>query len=265
MNKKELINTILIDIKELETMMDSFHGIETIPEGLLNMALMKSERIIEHVKNINNCTSDYKNTEPQQNTTSFNDNNNTTEIKNNIEPKKETIINDTINETSNNTIDVKVVEETEEIITKVETDNKTQEPTFIEQTEKIEIKEEKIEDNIDKQITKTIEVKKEKNTPIKEYKKSINDKISDTENKKISKIMGKPITDLTKSLGINDRFFYQRELFQGNVSLMTKTLQELNNMDSYSDAYAFIVANFDWDEEEQATSEFLNYIQRRFI
>ena len=76
--------------------------------------------------------------------------------------------------------------------------------------------------------------------------------------------IGKPIADLTKGLGINDRFLFQRELFEGNADLMKQTLQQLNELPDYNAAQTFISSNFKWETEKEATSAFLNYIKRRF-
>ncbi len=74
-----------------------------------------------------------------------------------------------------------------------------------------------------------------------------------------------PISDLKKALGLNDRFFYQRELFGENADLMNQTLNQLNQMNGFEDARNFLFANFNWDQEEEAVVSFLNLIQRRFL
>jgi len=73
-----------------------------------------------------------------------------------------------------------------------------------------------------------------------------------------------PIKDLKKALGINDRFFYQRELFGGNADLMNQTLDQLNQMNNLEDARNFLLANFHWDPEEEAVMRFLELVERRF-
>jgi outer membrane biosynthesis protein TonB len=74
-----------------------------------------------------------------------------------------------------------------------------------------------------------------------------------------------PIADLKRALGINDRFFFQRELFGGNANLMNQTLDQLNEMDGVADARNFLLANFNWDKENDAVASFLELIERRFI
>lgn len=73
-----------------------------------------------------------------------------------------------------------------------------------------------------------------------------------------------PITSLKKALGINDRFFYQRELFGGNADLMNQTLDQLDQMSGLEDARNFLMANFNWNPEDEATVGFLELVERRF-
>ncbi len=74
-----------------------------------------------------------------------------------------------------------------------------------------------------------------------------------------------PVSDLRKALGINDRFFYKRELFGNNADLMNQTLDQLNQMDSINDARNFLLTNFNWDTENEAMISFMELIERRFL
>ncbi|MGQ1888970.1 hypothetical protein ACT29H_00860 [Thermophagus sp. OGC60D27] len=74
-----------------------------------------------------------------------------------------------------------------------------------------------------------------------------------------------PVQDLKKALGINDRFFFQRELFGGNADVMNQTLDQLNQMNGIEDARSFLLANFHWDPEEDAVNRFLELVERRFL
>jgi hypothetical protein len=74
-----------------------------------------------------------------------------------------------------------------------------------------------------------------------------------------------PVADLRKAIGINDRFFYQRELFNGNSDLMNQTLDQLNAMNGIDDAQNFLLANFSWDPESDAVLSFMELVERRYI
>ncbi|MFO8001156.1 MAG: hypothetical protein R6U46_07925 [Marinilabilia sp.] len=74
-----------------------------------------------------------------------------------------------------------------------------------------------------------------------------------------------PIADLRKAMGINDRFYYQRELFGGSAGLMNQTLDQLNEMQSMDDARNFLLTNFNWDPENEAVISFLEIVERRYL
>ncbi|MFT3737904.1 MAG: hypothetical protein QM786_04035 [Breznakibacter sp.] len=77
-------------------------------------------------------------------------------------------------------------------------------------------------------------------------------------------LIGKPIDDIKKAIGINDRFLFQRELFSNNAGLMDQTIDEINRLSSFTDAQRFIQSNFDWDYNVATTETFMNLVRRRF-
>lgn len=79
------------------------------------------------------------------------------------------------------------------------------------------------------------------------------------------KQIGKPVNDIRKAFGLNDRFYYQRELFNGNPELFNQTLDQINQMDSYDSAAHFLKSNFHWTEDNDVAGSFLKSVKRRFI
>jgi chemotaxis protein histidine kinase CheA len=74
-----------------------------------------------------------------------------------------------------------------------------------------------------------------------------------------------PIADLKKAMGINDRFFFQRELFGGSADVMNQTLEQLNEMQGVNEAQNFLLANFNWDPENEAVLSFMELVERRYL
>ncbi|WP_010664639.1 hypothetical protein [Marinilabilia salmonicolor] len=74
-----------------------------------------------------------------------------------------------------------------------------------------------------------------------------------------------PIADLKKAMGINDRFFFQRELFGGSADVMNQTLEQLNEMHGINEAQNFLLANFNWDPENEAVLSFMELVERRYL
>jgi hypothetical protein len=79
------------------------------------------------------------------------------------------------------------------------------------------------------------------------------------------KQIGKPVSDVKKAFGLNDRFYFQRELFDNNSDLFNQTLDQINQMDCYDSALRFLQSNYSWENDNEATESFYKSIKRRFI
>ncbi len=79
------------------------------------------------------------------------------------------------------------------------------------------------------------------------------------------KQIGKPVDDVRKAFGLNDRFYFQRELFGNNADLFNQTLDQINHMESYDSAISFLQSNYTWEADNEATESFYKSIKRRFI
>lgn len=76
---------------------------------------------------------------------------------------------------------------------------------------------------------------------------------------------GTPVSDITKAIGINDRFLYQRELFRGNKAEFDTAISAINASSSYNQAYIFLKQSYGWDETDSTVEAFLKAVHRRFI
>ena len=76
-------------------------------------------------------------------------------------------------------------------------------------------------------------------------------------------LYGKAVTDIRQAISLGDRFLYQRELFGQNAELMQRTLTELDALNSFDEAQAYI-AQFGWDTESSTYQQFLITLHRRF-
>ena len=59
-------------------------------------------------------------------------------------------------------------------------------------------------------------------------------------------LFGTAVEDIRQAISLGDRFLFQRELFAGNGELMQKTLDEINDLDSLSEAMEYIADTFEW-------------------
>lgn len=80
-----------------------------------------------------------------------------------------------------------------------------------------------------------------------------------------SKMQSKPIQDLNKAIGLNDRFLFIRELFDGNKEAYYEAIQIINEMPSYEEAEQYIRERFNWDEDKPEVIRFMDLVRRRFV
>ncbi len=78
-----------------------------------------------------------------------------------------------------------------------------------------------------------------------------------------SKFYDKPIKDIPAAIGINEKFRYIRELFDGDSSSYNKTIAYLNEVKSESDAVEYFNSNFDWDHDDKLVRMLLNLTSRK--
>lgn len=76
---------------------------------------------------------------------------------------------------------------------------------------------------------------------------------------------GTPVNDVTKAIGINDRFLYQRELFNGNKAAFDSAIETINSAANFNQAHVYLQQAFGWDESEPTVEAFLKAVHRRFL
>ena len=69
--------------------------------------------------------------------------------------------------------------------------------------------------------------------------------------------------DLWKSLTINDRFRFRRELFAGDDAAMSEAINRLSQMDSLSEADAYL-STMPWESDSEAVGEFMTILSNHF-
>jgi hypothetical protein len=77
--------------------------------------------------------------------------------------------------------------------------------------------------------------------------------------------LARPVSDLLEAIGINDRFTFVRELFNGDTAAFENTVNILNDSANFNEAYNYMIQHFDWDMDSQTVQILLNIIRRKFI
>jgi hypothetical protein len=80
-----------------------------------------------------------------------------------------------------------------------------------------------------------------------------------------TKLQSKPIEDISKAIGLNDKYKLVRELFNGNSEFYSQTIEKLNHASNFNEAFTYINTTFDWDREEEPVQFLLDLVRRKFI
>ncbi|HSH20260.1 MAG TPA: hypothetical protein VLA03_07390, partial [Draconibacterium sp.] len=93
--------------------------------------------------------------------------------------------------------------------------------------------------------------------------KSLNDLMSGDSSKLEHKLSNRPVSSIQSAIGINDRFQYIRELFEGSADNFVKAVSDLDSMEDIKEAVDYLQTNFKWKKNDTSL-KFINLIKRRF-
>ena len=105
----------------------------------------------------------------------------------------------------------------------------------------------------------------------KDEKKSINEKIAggNKEDKSLaSKLKQNQITDLKAAIGINEKFQFINELFDGSMQEYSNAITKLNGMGSYNEALLYmniLAEQYKWKTGSVPCKKLEELLQRRFV
>ena len=74
----------------------------------------------------------------------------------------------------------------------------------------------------------------------------------------------RPVTDLRRSISLNDSFRFSRELFNGDSEQMNRDIEQISEMSSLDTAIAFLYSKVNVDEENEAMIDFQELLKKYF-
>lgn len=80
-----------------------------------------------------------------------------------------------------------------------------------------------------------------------------------------SKLQSQPLKDIGAAIGVNDRFYYIKELFNGDSHKFDNTIKVLNNSPNFNEAFNYLSENYNWDMDDPAVQNLLELIRRKHI
>ena len=242
MEKEALLDIILQDLKELDRLLRTFSGKDHIPEAFIHLAQSKVSGIANEVGLLGSLAKSSSQTTAAPETTPQPESEPTPITAPAPEPEEEPKMEQT----------EELTEEAQEQ-SKVESKEQPKEQSTLQRPA--------VAPPTSPEAPGT--EKKVLGELLGKDRTSFNEKLGNGQGNGSNKVLS-PITDLRKGLGINDRFFFQRELFNGSSDVMNQTLDQLNQMNSLSSAKSFLAANFKWKPDQEAVHAFMDLLERRF-
>lgn len=85
------------------------------------------------------------------------------------------------------------------------------------------------------------------------------------ENDGVSEIIkGKPLKNLSEAIGVNDKFLFIREIFNGNPESYNQAISRLDDAENISDARALIMSFTGDNPETESLKQLLDLVKRKF-
>lgn len=97
---------------------------------------------------------------------------------------------------------------------------------------------------------------------------SLNDNFKKTDGSMAAKFTKAAIEDLKEHIGINRKFLYINELFDGDSATYNNTLSDLNSCESAESAMKIVDRlknTYAWSSENSTVSGFVELVERRYI
>jgi hypothetical protein len=103
----------------------------------------------------------------------------------------------------------------------------------------------------------------------KDQTSSLNEKIvDDKEDKSIAaKMQKEQITDIKLAIGLNEKFLFINELFDGDMQVYNDSIEKINSQPSLKDAVIFLnqlKSRFEWEETDETYIKLQNLVERKF-
>lgn len=83
----------------------------------------------------------------------------------------------------------------------------------------------------------------------------------------VNKIQKPAVTDITKEIGLNDKFLFANELFEGSMQEYNIAVQQLNgagSIESAMDYFMNLQQLYEWDMEKDSVKRLLELVDRRY-
>ena len=101
-------------------------------------------------------------------------------------------------------------------------------------------------------------------------KPDINEVYTEQEDSSVSARLEKhPINDMLAAIGLNERYLYANELFEGDISMFKQSIQKLDGMSTYEEAENYfsndLKMRYEWSDDNELVQALSLLIERRYM
>jgi hypothetical protein len=118
----------------------------------------------------------------------------------------------------------------------------------------------------EKSISTLDKLDKEKNISSKQ---DINEAFAGEDSSISGHLQKQPVADLMSAIGLNERYLYANDLFEGDMQEFKDAIKMLNEFDRGEDAKAFfesgLRSNYKWEDDNALAQALFNLVERRYL
>ncbi|MDT8401822.1 MAG: hypothetical protein RQ743_09010 [Bacteroidales bacterium] len=241
MDLKSAVDIILKDLKEARDLIGDLRNKPELPELQIELAKSKCRSAEELIRLIGEIISEARH-------------------DNNIDPGKEMSAMPTETDRQADLIDNDILDLEEELEEAEINETEIAEPASPEMEEEILYPEKEPEEKVEPaEIRKGDKIVADK---FAHLASRINEKVGDSK-KTGGKTRSLPVTDLNKAIGINDRFYFIRELFDGREDSFRETINKLNNAATREEASAILDDTVKEMADSEPAHQLLELVERK--
>ncbi|MCK4465423.1 MAG: hypothetical protein KAU83_06905 [Bacteroidales bacterium] len=240
MNIKNTIEILTKDIQEIENIVSNYKNYSQIPQ-------IEIDRVLSRIRNLYDSLIVLKNTSTEPVTE---------DLEITSQTKSETEIEESVSAgKTEQPKDDKLIEVEEE--------------KAIESTDDIKSPVE-ISQDLPTEKGKPVDIKKEPETLADLFRNSKSFRNEELAEKNpvrdlSEKLQSQPISDIGSAIGLNEKFLFINELFNGNSEKFEETIRYLNNAPNFNDAFNYLNEHFDWEMENPSVQKLLDLARRKLI
>ena len=100
-------------------------------------------------------------------------------------------------------------------------------------------------------------------------KPDINEAFASEDSSISGHLQKQPIADLMSAIGLNERYLYANDLFEGDMQEFKNAIKMLNEFENVGDAKSFFESGlrgtYGWEDENELAQALFNLIERRYL